>query len=372
MSAAGLSGSPMPAEVAIIIPTFREAGNVAELVRRLVACLSGLHWEAIFVDDDSSDDTAALVRELSRAHPNVRCIQRIGRRGLSSACIEGMLSTSAAYVAIMDADLQHDENLLPAMFRALQSDAGLDIVVGSRYVEGGSLGEWDGQRAAISRWATQLSRLVLPPTLRDPMSGFFMVRRSVFMDAVRRLSSVGFKLLVDLFASSPRSLRFLELPYRFRNRLAGESKLDSQVAWDYLMLLADKTIGRWVPVRFFSFALIGSLGVVLHMALLSIALSLAGLAFGPAQTIATLGAMVFNYAINNLMTYRDRRRKGWRWWTGLLSFTIACGVGAIANVGIASYLFGHQNHWVLSAVSGILVGAVWNYAITSIYTWKRP
>ncbi|MFT7775183.1 glycosyltransferase family 2 protein [Roseateles sp.] len=359
------------AELAIIIPTFREAGNVAELTRRLVACLAGLRWEAIFVDDDSNDGTASSVRELSRIHPNVRCIQRIGRRGLSSACVEGMLSTSAPYVAVMDADLQHDEALLPAMLRKLQSDKELDIVVGSRHVDGGSLGEWSEQRASISRWATRLSHLVLPKTLQDPMSGFFMMRRDSFMGAVRKLSSVGFKILVDLFASSPKPLKFAELPYTFRTRHAGESKLDSQVAWDYLMLLADKTVGHLVPVRFLSFALIGGLGVFLHMALLSTFLSLMTLPFKQAQAAATIGAMVFNYTINNAMTYRDRRRRGWRWWTGLLSFSVACSVGAIANVGIASYLFDHQNHWVLSAISGILVGAVWNYAITSVYTWKR-
>lgn len=358
-------------QLAVVIPTFREADNVAELVRRLSDCLSGCHWEAIFVDDDSNDGTSERVRALSQQYPHVRCIQRIGRRGLSSACVEGVLSTSAELVAIMDADLQHDETLLPAMARKLQAEAGLDIVVGSRYVEGGSLGEWNEQRASISRWATRMSHFVIPDTLRDPMSGFFMVRRQVFMEAVRNLSSVGFKLLVDLFASSPRPLRFAELPYQFRNRIAGESKLDSQVAWDYLMLLADKLVGRWVPVRFLSFALIGGIGVFCHMALLSIAMQVATLDFKSAQIFATVGAMVFNYTVNNLMTYRDRRRKGLRWWTGLVSFALACSVGAVANVGIASYLFDHESHWILSALSGILVGAVWNYAITSVYTWKR-
>lgn len=370
MHVASAASLQPPLELAVIIPTFREAGNIEELVQRLHRCLASVQWEAIFVDDDSSDNTAALVRELSMRHPNLRCIERIGRRGLSSACVEGVLSTSAPYVAIMDADLQHDETLLPAMLQQLQADADLDIVIGSRHVAGGSLGDWDEQRATISRWATRLSHLVLPRTLRDPMSGFFMLRRQVFMAAVRQLSSVGFKLLVDLFASSPRPLRFLELPYRFRTRHAGESKLDSQVAWDYLMLLADKLVGRWVPVRFLSFALIGGLGVFLHMAVLSVCLSF--IDFKTSQAIATGLAMVFNYSVNNLMTYRDRRRKGWRWWSGLASFSLACSVGAIANVGIASYLFDRESNWVLSAIAGILIGAVWNYAITSIYTWKRP
>ena len=369
---ANTSASPGAPELSIVIPTFKELSNIDELLRRLDASLAGIAWEAIFVDDDSPDGTAEAIRQHAAARLNVRCIQRIGRRGLSSACVEGMLSSASPYVAVMDADLQHDERILPTMLNRLREDASLDIVVGSRYVDGGGVGEWNAQRASISRWATRISHVVVPKDLHDPMSGFFMMRRQAFMDCVHRLSTLGFKILVDLFASAPRALRFQEVAYTFRNRHAGESKLDSQVAWDYVLLLIDKTVGHIVPARFFAFALIGGLGVGVHMAVLG-PLYKGGIAdFVTSQTLATLVAMVFNFSVNNQLTYADRRLRGWHWVRGLLSFVLACGIGGLANVGIASYLVNHQNGaWAISALLGIVIGAVWNYAITSVYTWGK-
>ncbi len=357
-------------ELSIIVPTYNESANVAELVRRIDQVLQGERWEIVFVDDDSPDGTAELVRTLAETDARVRCVQRIGRRGLSSACVEGLLSSSARYVAVMDADLQHDEALLPQMLRSLREEP-LDIVVGSRYVAGGSVGDWAEGRLQISRLATRISHLVVPPTLTDPMSGFFMLRREVLHACVRQLSAVGFKILVDLFASAPQPLRFKELPFTFRNRLAGESKLDNQVAWDYGMLLLDKLIGHVVPVRFLSFALIGGLGVFVHMAVLTALFRGFALEFGTGQALATGVAMVFNFAINNVLTYRDRQLRGLDWFKGLLSFVLACGIGAFANVGIANYIFGRDGSWLLAALAGILVGAVWNYAVTSVYTWGK-
>jgi dolichol-phosphate mannosyltransferase len=300
----------------------------------------------------------------------VRCIQRIGRRGLSSACVEGLLSSSAPFLAVMDADLQHDASILPKMLSELQH-CDLDIVVGSRYATGGGLGNWGGKRAALSRIATRIGRLVVPEALKDPMSGFFMMRREAFMACVHDLSGIGFKILVDLFASSPRPLRFKEIAFTFQVRQAGQSKLDNQAAWDFAMLLLDKLVGHIVPVRFVSFAFIGGLGVLVHMLALSALHRGAGLDFVEAQIAATSVAMVFNFTINNLITYRDRQLVGWKWWRGLLSYTLACSVGAVANVGIAAYLFDRQGGWVAAALAGILVGAVWNYAVTAVYTWGK-
>jgi dolichol-phosphate mannosyltransferase len=358
-------------ELSIIVPTFNEQANVATLVQRLDKTLKGRSWEVIFVDDDSPDGTADRVREIGRTDHRVRCIQRIGRRGLSSACIEGMLSSSAPYQAVMDADLQHDETLLSGMLDALQRGEA-DIVIGSRYLEGGSVGEWQQSRAKISRFATRISRLILHAELTDPMSGFFMLRRHAFADRVRELSGIGFKILLDLFASSKEPLRFRELPYEFRSRQAGESKLDSQAAWQYIMLVLDKLVGGVVPVRFVAFALVGGVGVGVHVAVLSLLFKGFRVDFTVAQALATLVAMTSNFALNNVLTYRDMRLRGWKWLRGWLSFSLACSVGAIANVGIASYLFQSNTAWVLAALAGILVGVVWNYAVTALYTWKTP
>jgi len=357
-------------ELSIVVPTFNESANVRELLERLQATLGETVWEVVFVDDDSPDATAALVRSIARSDRRVRCVQRVGRRGLSSACIEGMLATAAPYIAVMDADLQHDESILPAMLERLRSgDA--DLVVGTRYAQGGSTGDWDGKRAGLSRLATRVARLVVRQEVSDPMSGFFMLRREVFDASVRRLSALGFKILLDILASAPGPLRVAEVPFTFRTRFAGQSKLDELVVWEYGMLLADKTIGRYVPVRFISFAAVGGLGVFVHMAVLAVLLKALGLDFAPAQSAATGVAMVFNFALNNILTYRDSRLTGWAWWRGLGSFMLACSVGALANVGIATYLFASQTTWFLAALAGVLVGAVWNYAVTQLYTWGR-
>jgi dolichol-phosphate mannosyltransferase len=355
-------------DLSVVVPTFNEAANVQELLRRLQSVLGASGWEVVFVDDDSPDGTAAQVRSIARTDSRVRCVQRIGRRGLASACVEGMLASSAPFIAVMDGDLQHDESILPAMLERLRSGEA-DIAVGSRHVPGGGTGDWNQRRAGMSRLATRLSDWVLGPVVADPMSGYFMLRREVLDASVRRLSAIGFKILLDLLASAPQPLRVVELPYTFRVRAAGESKLDERVVWDYGMLLADKTIGRYVPVRFVSFALVGGLGVLVHMAVLSMLLKGAGVAFGPAQSTATIAAMVFNFALNNLLTYRDMRLAGAAWWRGLASFVAACSIGALANVGIATWLFESRTAWFVAAFAGVVVGAVWNYAVTQLYTW---
>jgi dolichol-phosphate mannosyltransferase len=363
------ASTALPLELAVVIPTFNEIGNVEELIARLDKLLRGTGWEAIFVDDDSSDGTAACLHALALRDSRVRCLRRVGRRGLSSACVEGMLATGAPCVAVMDADLQHDEALLPQMLKTLQNEP-IDLVVGSRYVDGGGVGAWDGGRQKISSFATRLSQRILGLELRDPMSGFFMLRRELLDAAVYKLSNIGFKILVDLIVSSPQKPRIKELPYQFRNRLAGDSKLDNRVAWDFLMLLADKTIGRWMPVRLVSFGLIGSLGVLVHLAVLRIVLAVNGHDFQPAQVMAVAVAMVGNFFLNNALTYRDQQLRGWRILPGLLKFMAACSVGAFANVGVATYIHGgYGGNWLLSALAGILVGTVWNYGATAWLVW---
>ena len=357
-------------ELTVVVPTFNEHDNVVPLIDLLSAALTGLAWEVIFVDDDSPDGTAAAVRDAAQRDPHVRCIQRIGRRGLAGACIEGILASAAPVVAVMDADLQHDETILPQMLQVLRAE-NCDLVVGSRYVEGGGVGDWAAHRQKASSLATRLARLVTKTDIADPMSGFFMLRRMVFERVMRGLSTQGFKILLDILATSATPLRIKEVPFQFRQRVAGESKLDTMVAWEFAMLLADKLIGHIVPVRFALFALIGGLGVFVHMGTLATGLKLFALPFLTAQTIAVIVAMTVNFFLNNLFTYADRRLKGWRMVRGLVSFYVICSLGAVANIGIASYLFAEQQVWWLAGVAGIFVGSVWNYAVSSVFTWKN-
>jgi len=360
-------------ELAVVIPTFNERANVPLLIEKLDMALAGRNWEAIFVDDDSPDGTADAARTLGLRDPRVRVIQRIGRRGLSSACIEGMCATAAPIVAVIDGDLQHDERLLPRMLDALAGDTSLDLVIGSRFVAGGGTGEWDDDRVAKSALATRLSRHVLKADLSDPMSGFFMIRAGVVRDLVPRLSAIGFKILLDIMTASPRPLKFRELPYVFRTRALGESKLDHVVAMEYLIALYDRMFGKVVPVRFAMFSAIGGLGAAVHFTVLSALFCGFGWTFVGATMLAVLGAMTFNFLLNNALTYREQRLKGaGKLLRGWASFCVVCGAGAAANVGVAAFLHNVQHgDWRLSALAGIGVAAVWNFVLSSRFVWGR-
>ena len=358
-------------ELTVIVPTRNEHDNVCPVYEALGRTLEGIDWEVIFVDDDSQDGTPEAVCRLASLDRRVRCIQRIGRRGLASACVEGILASSASYVAVMDADLQHDEQLLPHMLKTLKTEPTVDAVIGSRYVEHGGIGIWSWHRRWLSSLASRIARSILQVPIADPMSGFFMVRREAFQGAVRRLSSIGFKILLDLLASSPRPLQVKEIPFHFRERHAGESKFDALIGWEYLMLLADKVIGHIIPIRFFVFALVGGLGLVVHLALLWLCLNPIGLTFEFSQATATGVAIVGNFTLNNWLTYHDRRLTGWRFVRGLVSFALICSFGAVANVGIASLLFTQQHSlWWVAGIAGAAMSSVWNYAVTSTFTWR--
>jgi dolichol-phosphate mannosyltransferase len=358
-------------QLTIVVPTRNEHDNVRPVYHALCQVLQGIDWEVIFVDDESNDGTPERICRLANSDRRVRCIQRIGRRGLASACVEGILASCAPYVAVMDADLQHDEQLLPRMLQTLINEPHLDAVVGSRYAKHGSIGAWSRQRAFLSGMATRIAQSLLQVPVADPMSGFFMVRREAFQGAVRRLSSIGFKILLDILASSPRPLQVKELPYQFRERHAGESKLDALIGWEYIMLLADKAIGHIIPIRFFVFALVGGLGLLVHLAVLSLCLNSMQLSFQLSQATATGVAIIGNFTLNNLLTYHDRRLTGWGFVRGLLSFGLICSLGAVANVGIASLLFTQQHLvWWAAGITGAAMSSVWNYAVTSTFTWR--
>lgn len=359
-----------PLQLAIIIPTLNEVGNVRPLLDRIGQALAGIRWEAVFVDDNSTDGTPDLIREIGRVDPRVRVLQRIGRRGLSSAVVEGMLASSAPVYAVIDADLQHDETMLPRLYSAVV-DEGHDLAVGTRYVEGGSTGDWDASRERISRFATWLSGMVMKAQLSDPMSGFFAIRREVLVDALPRLSNIGFKILLDLVSSVPRPLKAKEVPYTFRNRLAGESKLDSRVAQEFIVLFLEKLFRGYVPVRFLLFAFVGSLGLVIHLGVLGLMVKLAGFGFREGQTAAVLTAMTFNYVLNNSLTYRDMRLRGAAFYKGLVTFYAVCLVGAIGNIGVGEMIYDINHRWWLGGLAGAAVGVVWNYAASSVFTWRR-
>lgn len=367
--------TPVPAatilpELSVIIPTLNERDNLLQLLALLDDALKGVSWEAIVVDDDSPDGTADLARELAARRPNLRVIQRIGRRGLASACTEGMMASIAPYLMVLDADLQHDTSLIPRMLEIMRTQA-VDIVVGSRHMEGGDVGSFAAHRRHLSSLGGTLARRLLRTNLSDPMSGFFLVRAPFFRQAVHNMSNLGFKILLDLVVSSPVRPRIVEIPYRFGERTGGESKLDIGTGINYIELLIDKTIGRYIPLRFIIFVIVGLFGVVVHLSALSLLFVHAGVQFYWSQVYATLFAMTVNFVLNNRITYRDRRLSGFGFVWGLLSFYAACGIGAIINFQVADMLFSRGVYWLIAGFLGAAVGSVWNYGVTSTFTWRK-
>jgi dolichol-phosphate mannosyltransferase len=358
--------------LSIVAPAYNERDNVRPLVHAIAHAMGDITWELIVVDDDSPDGTAAEVAIMAGEGAPVRCIRRVGRRGLASAVVEGVLAAGSELVAVIDADLQHDETRLPVMLELLQT-TDVDLVVGSRHVEGGGMGAWDMRRQRMSRFATWVAHRLAGVAVSDPMSGFFAVRRAVVEATIYDLSQQGYKILLDILTSSPRPLKVAEVGYVFRDRRAGESKLDVVVLIEYAFLLIDKLTRGLIPPRFVLFCLIGGLGLACHFVVLDVAIG-RGIAFIRAQTIATLCAMAFNYVLNNAITYRSARLKGLRFVLGYLVFSAVRSLGALANISVANLTLREMGSWPLAGVAGALMSSVFNFGVATHFVWRprRP
>ena len=361
-----------PLELAIVLPTLNEKGNIAPMVARIEQALGPSGWEAVFVDDNSRDGTADVVREIAKTDPRVRVIQRIGRRGLASAAIEGMCATAAPYVAVMDADHQHDPALLLEMLAAVKSGA-FDLAYASRFAEGASAeGLSSKGREKGSRVANALARRLTGSELSDAMSGFFLLRSAQLRSQADRLSGIGFKIMLDILATAEPPLRVKEFPLKFAQRASGESKLDHGVVLDFLAGLYERWLGRFIPTRFALFGTVGALGVVVHMAVLTPLYKLLHMPFTASQAAAAIVAMTFNFWLNNLLTYRDQKLTGAKALCfGWAKFCLTCAVGAFANVAVASTLNDTGVHWYVAAIIGVAVASVWNFALSSKFVWSR-
>ena len=371
-------------QLAVVLPTYKERANIAPMVARLDAALVGLAWEAIFVDDNSPDGTGDELRRIAQTDPRVRVIERIGRRGLASAAIEGMCATAAPIVAVMDADQQHDPALLPGMLAAIESGAH-DVAVGSRFAEGASTEAWGRpDRVKASGLANKLARKMTGVELSDPMSGFFMLRAETLRGDAHRLSGVGFKILLDILATVEAPLRIKEFPIAFAARTEGESKLDRTVVFEFLIGLYDKWLGRIIPTRFALFGTVGAMGVVVQFAGLWAILHLLlgerfvyghwsqDTLFNVANTLAAVLAMTFNFVLNNELTYADSRLRGFLpLLKGWAKFAATCSLGLLTNVGSAAALKTMGFHEVVAVLAGIVLGSVWNFALSSRFVWGK-
>jgi dolichol-phosphate mannosyltransferase len=280
--------------------------------------------------------------------------------------MEGALASAAPWVVVMDADGQHDETLIAAMLdRAAVGD--VDVVVASRYVDVGSaVGGFSRARRRGSRLATRLAQLATRITLSDPMSGFFLVRRTSLDRVASRVSPHGFKVLFDILACAHPPMRAAELPLVFRPRLEGESKLDRRVVLEYLALLASKVSGDLISPRALVYAVVGCTGLAVHLLVLN---GLRSFGFGEANLLAAAAAMTSNYLLNNEITYRDRRRRGLNLLWGYLKFAALCALGLAINVSVGEFAYEHLQNRDLSAVAGAVAAAAWNYGSTAVALW---
>jgi len=355
-------------ELTVVVPTFDERENIVPLLAKLEQALRDVVWEVIFVDDDSPDGTAHFVKDLAAKDAHIRCLHRVGRRGLAGAVVEGAMASASPIIAVMDADLQHDESLLPAMLDLIERDQA-ELVIASRYLApNGAKDGFSAMRGAGSRFAAWLARWVLGVEVSDPVSGFFMIRRGAIEAVAPRVSDQGFKILFDIIACQKRPLRIVELPYVFRERRFGRSKLDGRIVVDYLGLILARLSGGLLPPRALLFFLVGFTGLAVHLAVLRLLLNF-GLTFGLSQFDAAVTAMTSNFLLNNAITYRDRRLVGVALVTGYLRFCALCGVGLVANIAVADLVHGLTPAWWLAGTAGALFGAVWNYVSTSLAVW---
>lgn len=354
----------------MVVPVLNERANVAAVARQVGDALAGLDWELIFVDDDSADGTADAVRELAAADRRIRLVLRVADPGLSNSCIQGMLSSCADVLCVMDGDGQHDPANIPRMLDMLEREPA-DLVSACRDLRSDDVTRTlGGARGLMSRLGNLLVRLAIGRPARDALSGFFVIRREAFLGVVRRLSNSGFKLLFDMLASD-RALRHAELPFEFRARLHGQSKLDARVLWQFALLLAEKLSGGWLPARLLSFLAVGSAGLVVHMAVLYGSLGM-DMSFQHAQASAALVAITFNFVLNNQLTFADRRFRGWRLLPGWLAYLTVCSVGLAANVSVATWVHDELRlRAFFAALAGIAMDVMWKFVISDKVVWRR-
>ncbi len=358
--------------LSLILPTYNERENLPEIIQTLRVILHPIPHEIIVVDDDSPDGTWKIAQELSKNRDDLRVVRRVGRRGLSSAVIEGFLAAKGDVLAVADADGQHDLSLIPKLNAAIGD--GAKIAIGSRYVEGGSVGQWDERRHTMSRIATALAIRLCKVHVTDPMSGFFAIDRTAFEEILPRLNPKGFKILLDLLVHAPAGLRAAEIPFTFGIRTHGESKLSRRVQIEFLEYLYDATFGRIVPLTFIEYCVVGAMGVAVNLGvffLTRLLLSESSTSLLPIPLLTGIeAAIIFNFVLNNSWTFGYAKLKGWRAITGFIKYNIVCAIGALANIAVTSYLFFYGTGEFSSLAVGAFLGMIWNYTIGRLFTWN--
>jgi len=355
--------------LSLVICTLDEADCIGGVLKETGEALAGVSYEIVVVDDSDDMATADVVLAYARKDARIRLIRRSGSRGLASAAIAGWEVARGDVLAIMDGDGQHDPRLVREMLVRLIAGK-RDLVVASRFTEDGPSG-MVGWRYLISRAGIAFTDLMLGVHSTDPLSGLFVMRRDWFEAARPRLSGVGFKILIDVMASGPRRPKITEVGTSLRTRLGGESKLDMRVILDLAALLLDKRTRGLIPARFSLFAAVGSTGVAVHLAALTLAMESMALPFWIAQALAIFVAMNSNFFLNNVLTFRDKRLRGLALWSGLIAFDLSCAGGALLGEAVGSLAKMTGLHWVVAGVGGAFAAALWNYVAASGAVWRE-
>ena len=376
-------------DISVVIPTYNEAENLPMLVEKLSLVLKDFSYEIVVVDDNSPDKTWEVADNLSSQYP-VRMIRRFTEKGLSSAVMVGMASSHGKIFTVIDADLQHDERIIPKMYDAL-TKSGADIAIGSRAVLGGSYGDWSKRRRFMSMVATTMAKTLLRVKITDPMSGFFSITRECFNKTAEKINPRGFKILLE-FVGRNKDLKIKEIGYTFRNRVFGETKLSASEIRNYLIALYDIRFGKYIPPIFFLYSLVGVSGVFVNLSFFKLGEFLGfpriytGISefIDPVYTAVPFGyqmAIFTNYYLNNTFTFYEKRKKGFRaFLAGFLMFQLVSLFGLFIQTGVFQLL--HINGFLYGAFAeewralfnnacGIVVALVSNYYLNMNFTWGR-
>jgi dolichol-phosphate mannosyltransferase len=351
----------------IVIPSYKEAANIPTLLEQIHASLIDYPYDILVIDDNSPDGTADIVRGLAQQYP-VSVVVRTDKRGLASAVVDGFKLAKGEYVAVMDADLQHPPAVLTQLVKAMTS--GADLAVASRYVPGGSVGNWSATRRVISKGAVFLSHLLLPSTrgIKDPMSGYFMLKRELLSGV--DLSPVGYKILLEVICLG-RPKRTVEVPFIFENRRAGVTKLSMFTQTDYLRHLFSLMKRTGELARIIKFVVVGLSGTLVNLGLLALLKEKAGIYYLLAGAIAFEVSVIWNFILNDRFTFADRKRPGGDFADRLIRFNVTSLGGLLIYIGILAFLtqaFGI--YYILSAAIGIVLGFGWNFLVNSSWTWR--
>jgi dolichol-phosphate mannosyltransferase len=375
--------------VSVITPTYDEAENLPELVRRIHESLANVPHEIIVADDNSPDRTWAVAESLAADDETITVLRRFHDPGLSAAVLDGMSAARGSYLAVIDADLQHDPAALAPMLEMLRS-GNADVAVGSRESEGGGYGEWSTQRRFVSWVATAIAKVFLRVPTDDPMSGYFMLTRDAYESTAAQINPMGFKILLE-FIGRNRDLRVGEVGYEFANRVHGRTKLNRSIIRSYLLAVAELRLGRQVDPVFLLYVMVGALGLVVNSTLFTLFEALGfplintgvNEALDPIYSSFVASVAVTTlllFVVNNEFTFWEQRYTGWKMLPALLLFGLMTLVGTLVHVAVFSWLqetgfalalLGADAARVLHNLIGATVALVVNWYLNTSFVWKR-